>query len=339
MKISVLMSVFNTKKNYLTEAIESILNQTYKDFELIIIDDGSTLEYISDILDDYRKRDSRIIIIKNEKNIGLTKSLNKGLHMARGKYIARMDSDDISALNRFEKQLDYMEKHNDIAVLGSRVKKFGKKQENEPFYYIDFTQGYYERFRIKMFFANIGPMHPAVMIRKAFLDHNKIKYNENIQNAQDYCLWMDCILNGGKIYNYPEILLYYRLHADQISTKNSLEQRKYVKAISINALKMAGFEMEEQEYELFFSLNSDCFDHRIKDYIFVLHKLCRENHQKQIFDEELFEKEIKLLWLHKAVKCVCRSRDCSAFFDKYTYECLFSSALVDWIKNHILKIN
>lgn len=339
MKISVLMSVFNTRKDFLMEAVESILNQTYQNFEFIIIDDGSTKREISDILAEYKRRDNRIIILKNEKNMGLTKSLNKGLSIAKGKYIARMDSDDISVLNRLEKQIDYMEKHKDIAVLGSKVKIFGKKQAAESGYYIDYMQGCYEKFKIKMFFVNAGPVHPAVMMRKEFLDKHGIRYNESIKKAQDYCLWIDCILNGGKIYNYPEILLHYRMHEDQISAKNRKEQDKYARVISMKALIGAGFEIEERDFGPLSLLNADSFEYKVEDYIFALHKLCSENHEKQIFNEKLFENEIKHRWLHKVIKCTCRSRDCSGFFNKFTYECLFSAALVDWIKNHILKID
>lgn len=337
-KISVLMSVYNTNVNYLTESIESILNQTYRDFEFIIVNDGSQKPYIQKVLEKYGRKDSRIVILENKENLGLTKSLNRGLRIARGEYIARMDSDDISVSDRFERQIDYLEKHKEVSVLGSRVKKIGEKQTGENRYYIDYTQGCYERFRIKMFFRNVGPVHPSIMIRRAFLEKYGISYKETIRKAQDYSFYMDCIMNGGKIYNYPEILLYYRLHRNQITVKDNSEQNEYAKTVVIDSLRKVGFEMEEQEYELFFSLHSDRLENSVENYVAVLHKLKKQNRQKKIFEEALFERELKLHWLHKAIKCVCRSRDCSAFFNRFTYECLFSSALIDWVKNHILKI-
>ena len=114
-KVTVLMSVYNGEK-HLREAIDSILNQTFGDFEFLIINDGST-DRTADILQSYQ--DSRIKIIHNEKNIGLTKSLNKGLKLAKGEYLARMDADDISYPNRLEVQYEYMEKNPNVGIVGS----------------------------------------------------------------------------------------------------------------------------------------------------------------------------------------------------------------------------
>ncbi|MCP8319033.1 MAG: glycosyltransferase, partial [Candidatus Methylarchaceae archaeon HK01B] len=114
-KITILMSVYNGEK-YLREAIDSILNQTFKDFEFLIINDGSTDRTV-EILRSYH--DSRIKIITNEKNMGLTKSLNKGLKIARSEYVARMDADDISYPRRLEVQYEYMKKNPDVGIVGS----------------------------------------------------------------------------------------------------------------------------------------------------------------------------------------------------------------------------
>lgn len=116
--VSVIMSVFNENPEFLIEAIHSILAQTYTNFEFIIIDDGSD-EECKRILHDFSLFDSRIRIITNISNIGLTKSLNKGIEVSQGKYIARMDSDDFSLPMRIELQVQYMEKHNDVIVLGT----------------------------------------------------------------------------------------------------------------------------------------------------------------------------------------------------------------------------
>ena len=122
--ISVVMPVFNTPVSFLREAVDSIINQTFKDFEFIIIDDGCTgscSEYLESL------SDPRIRIIHNERNLGITKSLNIGLREARGKYIARMDDDDISIPIRFEKQFAFMESNPDIILCGSKKVTIGKK--------------------------------------------------------------------------------------------------------------------------------------------------------------------------------------------------------------------
>jgi glycosyltransferase involved in cell wall biosynthesis len=121
-KISVLMSVYNGEK-YLKEAVDSILNQTFSDFEFIVINDHST-DSTSEILFSYK--DSRLKIIENDENIGITKSLNKGLRLVSGKYTARMDADDISFNNRLEKQLQYLEDNPDVGVLGTMAISNGK---------------------------------------------------------------------------------------------------------------------------------------------------------------------------------------------------------------------
>jgi glycosyltransferase involved in cell wall biosynthesis len=114
-RISVVMSVYNGEK-YLRQAIESILQQTYTDFEFIIIDDGST-DSSREIIQSYD--DKRIRLVINEQNIGLTKSLNKGIRLAKGEFIARMDADDISLPQRFEKQVAYLDSHPEVGVLGT----------------------------------------------------------------------------------------------------------------------------------------------------------------------------------------------------------------------------
>ena len=180
-KVTVLMSVYNGEE-YLREAIESILNQTFEDFEFLIINDGST-DSSRDIVLSYR--DPRAKLIDNEVNIGLTRSLNRGLELARGEYIARMDADDVSLAERLEKQVSYLETRPEIGVLGTWVK------------YID---GYGRS--IKEMHPPMGPdlikwsllfgnrlVHSSVMIQSAILEQVGTYSNEMIV-AQDYDLWV-----------------------------------------------------------------------------------------------------------------------------------------------------
>ena len=115
--VSVLMAVYNAEK-YLTEAVESILVQTFADFEFLIIDDGS-VDGSAAILEDYAESDERVKVIHNSENLGLTKSLNIGLKLTQGKFIARIDADDVAVPERFEKQITFMDDHPDIGVCGS----------------------------------------------------------------------------------------------------------------------------------------------------------------------------------------------------------------------------
>lgn len=157
--ISVIMCTHNTPKSYLEEAIESILKQTFWDFEFIIVNDGSTAAD-SEVVKSFE--DNRIILIENKDNMGLPYSLNRAIKLSKGKYIARMDSDDISLPQRFEKQYQYMEQHKDIAVLGCVAKTFGRTSRLiiSPIY-SDLNDQLYFRSSI---------VHPSVMFRKEFLE-------------------------------------------------------------------------------------------------------------------------------------------------------------------------
>ncbi len=336
MEISVIMSVYDTEIEYLQQAIESILEQSYRDFEFLIVDDGSKKQEVKELLVDYAYKDERIKLIVNSPNIGLTKSLNKALGQAVGKYIVRMDSDDISCGNRLERQYAYMEQHPEIAVLGSQVAKFGEKQESEPMYYIDYTQRDYDEFLINMMFYNVGPIHPTVMLRKQFLDENGVCYNEQILKAQDYALWIDCINKGGKIYNLPEVLLKYRVHENQITSKNFGEQYRFIQQITKSAIRKQGFEVEEADEDLLIRLYSEEYVVAPKKYVRVLKRLISINREKNIFEPGKFKKVIGVRWLHKVIKCSIKGHDFRGFFCSYTWRCIFSGSMLSWIKYHLL---
>lgn len=242
-KISVVMPTYNTQISILKEAVDSILNQTFSDFEFIIIDDGSandTYEYLKSI------PDKRIKIIKNDTNIGITKSLNIGFRAAKGKYIARMDSDDIAFPDRFEKQYAFMESHPDVFVCGSKAIFFKDmalpdikpaEQTKKQYTFIKKTDSRrkesteivnckvedMESYRVRMIFTNPGPLHPTAFFNHEKLIQYHIEYNEELVYAQDYDLWMR-ISSFGQICTLPEVLLYYRVHSGQISKEHREKQ-------------------------------------------------------------------------------------------------------------------
>jgi glycosyltransferase involved in cell wall biosynthesis len=169
-------------------------------------------------LQEYQKKDNRIIIITNEQNIGVTKSLNKGIKVARGKYIARMDADDISLSMRFEVQLEIMEKHPNIILCGSKIDMFGEKKN----YYRHYP--FFEKSDdIKNSLLVIGLCHPTIMIRKYILIKNDILYNEDYVYAQDYKLYFD-LYDYGDFYNVPRILLRHRASKSHISYQHKDKQ-------------------------------------------------------------------------------------------------------------------
>lgn len=211
-KISVLMPVYNTNKKYLKQSIESILKQTYKDFEFIIIDDGSdikTKKFLKSFKDD------RIVLIENEKNLGLIKTLNKGIKLAKGEFIARMDADDISTPDRFEKQLLYMTKNPEIGVLGSAFQIFQKREEKIVMPTTDEDAK-------KMLQTGVSPFaHPSVMIRKDLLED--VQYSETFKHCEDLALWAK-LYDKTQFANLPDVLLKYRWHGNNVSKKHTFEQ-------------------------------------------------------------------------------------------------------------------
>lgn len=210
-KISVIMSVYKEPVEWLCQSTDSILLQTFTDFEFIIVNDNPKRDANRVLLQEYCDKDRRIKVICNDENIGLTKSLNKGLAIAKGKYIARMDADDISMPRRFEKQYDYMEKHLNVAVLGTAFKFIGKgtllkqtglKYDNESI-------------RAQMLLVNCIA-HSSVFIRKEILDRNNLKYDESYRQSQDYRLW-ELISPFGDFACLHDVLLKYRVSPQQVT--------------------------------------------------------------------------------------------------------------------------
>lgn len=217
-KVTVLMSVYNGEK-YLNESIDSMLGQTFKDFEFLIINDGST-DKTAEILKSYN--DPRIRIINNEKNIGLTKSLNKGLRLTRGEYIARQDADDISMPERLEKEVEFLEMHQDYAVVGTFTKIINENSE-----ILSFLERPIEDLKIKEFFKKDNCIvHGSSMIRKACLLDVGF-YNELMIRSQDYELWLR-LSKKYRLANIDKYLYMWRKHDDNIEAKFIGEQKIFV---------------------------------------------------------------------------------------------------------------
>ena len=224
------MSVYNEPQNFVKKAIDSILSQTFKDFEFIIVCDNPQNIELYNFLLTVQKDDKRVKIIKNEVNIGLTKSLNKAIANAVGTYIARMDADDISEKNRFEEQVKFLDGHPNVGVCGSQLNYIDENdniigQNLFPCEKKDFP------YMIIPFFG-----HPAVMIRKSCLLQLGTPYDEHFKYSQDFSLWyrLDGVCG---FYNLPMKLLSYRKSANQIGQKKASEQRHFSEEIQLSYLK------------------------------------------------------------------------------------------------------
>lgn len=213
MKVSVVMAVYNAR-NYLHKAMDSILGQTFGDLELIVIHDKST-DGSGQILREYAAREPRMILLENPENMGLSKSLNRGLAVAKGEYIARMDADDISVPDRFEKQVRFLDEHPDytfVSCIGRYIDEEGNEEQLRPF--PETNEEIYE-----MMLKVDAVMHPGVMFRRA--DVAAIgNYCEELRVVQDYDLWFRGMAAGYKFYNIQEPLVYFRRNHSYNTRKN-----------------------------------------------------------------------------------------------------------------------
>lgn len=225
------MSVFNGKIKHLQQAVESILSQTYSEFEFIIVNDGSQ-KYINDYL--YTLSDKRVKIIQNQQNIGLTNSLNLAIKQATGKYIARMDADDIALSERFEKQLSFLEMNTDYILCGSMFYELmddSKINQRLKFFSTD------KQIRDMIIWYN--PFcHSSVMFDRSIYDQVG-GYNAVYRYSQDYALWLKMI-HHGKVYNLNEPLIIRRMD-DNISTTKEKEQKLVSVKIRYDAIVRGDF--------------------------------------------------------------------------------------------------
>lgn len=197
-KVSVLMPVYKTKEAYLREAIESILNQSFTDFEFLILDDCPE-DNREEIVKSYH--DARIKYSKNEHNLGITPSRNKLIGMAKGEYLAVFDHDDISLPERLEKEVAYLDAHPEVGVVSSSIEKFPKiKVSNPPQRNLDIKMG---------LMRGCIVAHTTAMIRKSVLESFGIRYEEEYSPAEDYMLFLR-LVGKTMFYNIPEVLVRYR---------------------------------------------------------------------------------------------------------------------------------
>lgn len=281
--VSVIMPVYNGEK-YLHEAIESILVQTYTDFELIIINDGSTdnTETIALSYDD-----PRIVYIKNEKNLELASTLNKGISFAKGKYIARMDADDISLAKRLEKQIEYMNNNCDIDVCGTWLSTFGGIEEVWPY---PVTHDEIKAFLL--FKSSLA--HPTVIFKRSFFDD--FSYSQEFEKAEDYNLWSISI-DHKRFANIPEVLYHYRIHPEMTNLVSIRTQKLRANKIRIFLLEKFEFHPNDKEWKL----HQDIVYHmlnikKIGDYTDWLNKIKSLNYENNNFNREALDRTIGEYW-------------------------------------------
>ena len=236
--ISVIMSTYNEPIEFIRQSVQSILKQTFKDIEFIIVIDNPNRKDITNYFKEEKKHDARIRIIKNKENIGLAASLNKAIDCASGKYIARMDADDISEIDRLEKQRRFLLANN-LDLVGCNIRNIDEKSCN-----ISNSNSLYptsnDVIRRYLRFDSAIP-HPTWFARAEVLKNNK--YN-NLRASQDYELLTRLATKGYKLGNVKEILLNYRINSDSISATKKVLQKtvKYYASINYKKKRMGSIE-------------------------------------------------------------------------------------------------
>lgn len=296
--VTVFIPMYNAEK-YIKYSLESILNQTYKNIEILIIDDGSTDNSVS-IVKQYN--DKRIRLIKNGVNKGLPYTRNRALKEAKGKFFALMDADDISMKNRIEKEVDFLEQNKDIDVVSSQIQYFPQSKikifiKKLRFIFLNDIDA--EHVKVKLLFGN-PVANPSSMVRMESIKRMSIKYNDKFFVAQDYEFWSN-ISKYGKIYIMKSILLKYRsghMNITKTSSINRKEERmNMISNIKNNLLDFYKFDLNNEEKILF---NKFFGEERLckiqEEEINLLHNLSKKiilnNDYNNLLNQKILEMEL-----------------------------------------------
>lgn len=294
--VSVVMSTYKEPISFIDLAVNSILTQTYSNIEFIIIIDDPGNVQLSDYLQECQKKDKRIKIIYNEKNLGLTESLNKGLKYCSGDYIARMDADDISKTDRIEKQMLYLEK-NGLDLVASNYERFIDEEEiGEKLCFPSDYQACMRRIK----YGNCIP-HPIWFAKREVF--STLNGYRDIKTCEDYDFILRAAEKGFKIANCPEVLLRYRYNRNSISRKGEAVQNVITEFLA--SYYRRGHCCSIEEYRCY--LNSDEYQNKIKKENMLLDKKKRlkteKNWNKMIvaielfFDLLLWKKKLRKIWI------------------------------------------
>lgn len=274
---------------YLVEAIESVLNQSFQEFELIVVDDASTDGSLSRLK---TLGDRRIKVLKNARKLGLARSLNKAISYAKGKYIARMDHDDIALRQRFENQVEFLEHHSKIDILGTWAKTFGSSQQIWKYPTTD------AEIKAEMLF-NSNLVHSSVMMRASVLNRHRLSYDPKIPRAQDYELWSR-VADHVNFANLDQVLMLYRLHPKQVGKQYANSQQAVASRVRLRQLKALGLKPTKAQLDLHNAIGIWDFPKTEKGLLEVerwLQTLLVSNRRVKIYSHLALSQALKKRWL------------------------------------------
>lgn len=295
-EVSILLPVFRPNLEYLNIAVNSIVEQEFRNYELLMLYESSEIdEAVERYFENICATDTRIKIIRIPGKTGLPKSLNIGIEHASGKYIARMDGDDYSYPERLRKQYEYMEKHPDVAVVGSSVRVMGSEQIIFGNYYTD-----NQIHSIRMLFSNAGVAHPTAFIRASFLKDNQISYNETIGGSEDYHLWGDIALKNGGIVILDQPLLEYRVFEEQASNQLKAKMVAWDNEARYKQFQAIGLDGDKiKEYISVWA--AEGFLGNPEDYYAWFNSIKEKNCENMRWKKALLTQELSYQWMYKAL--------------------------------------
>ncbi len=246
MKVSVLTPIFNTDSRHLKEMIESVLNQSFKDFEFLLLNDSPECTRLDDIVEEYRKRDPRIKYFKNNKNLGISRSRNILLEKASGEYIAIFDHDDISDSTRLQKEVAYLDANRDVGLVSSFATVIDPqgKEERKKSYPVD-----NKTIKRKLMYECVV-LHSGAMIRRSIMVDNNIRWEGAFSPCEDYMLFVR-LMGVTMFHNLPECLLFYRRHPNQTSALRKEKMADVTECIRSVAATLYPFWETPQWFYLF----------------------------------------------------------------------------------------
>lgn len=281
--LTVIMPVYNGEK-FLKKSIDSVLNQTFTDFILLVLNDNSS-DSTADILEHYKKKDSRISIITKTKNEGPANLRNEGVEKADTEFIALLDADDIALPTRFEKQLDYLKMHPEVGVCGTWFTFFGTKDK------IVKHEVSHEALKVQ-FLNSCGIGNPTVMFRKSVLGN--LRFEHQYVPAEDYGLWSQ-LIHKTQFHNLPESLLKYRWHDDNISQTKEANLRKSEVLIKTKQLEHLGIQPTDPNILFYIhavSLQRQQSSDNVIKTIQAATDLLERNKKFKVYNQEIFETHI-----------------------------------------------
>ncbi|MSU55007.1 MAG: glycosyltransferase [Candidatus Taylorbacteria bacterium] len=316
--ISVIMPVHNGEA-FLTDAIDSILKQTYTNFELIILSSANTSTESLEIISNFK--DSRIYHIRRDANLTyLPAALNHGIDLSKGEYIARMDSDDISLPHRFETQIKFMEEHQEITIAGSYAKTIGRNPGITMRHPLN-----HEEIRASLLFHS-SLIHPTVMMRKQILNELNLRYDPTLERTEDYEFWYRAS-KVVKIANIPKVLLYYRTHEDQASYKTPEKQAVVRDSICADAFGKLGIPLSTDEKALYENVRQYRKLSSPEDLLKISEwflKIDNANETSKVYNQKALQKVLSQEWL-----TYCRL---SLKLGKKVKKIFWNSIIRSWIK-------